>query len=156
MTTRSKYPGGWRAIPVALPELLHSAELSLTKETLKGVSWHGYVTRRWNSVSWSQHWETHQSRLRGEETLCHITEMDLLSHVAPLTNVTLAKPEDVLMVREKSSEEETLKAGLGLSSTVSASHAWGPRFNPQSDQKEKYVDKKKRKLRRGERWKQKQ
>lgn len=49
--------------------------------------------------------------------------MDLLSHIAPLTNVTLAKPEDVLMVKEKSSEEETLKAELGLNSTVSASHA---------------------------------
>lgn len=68
-------------------------------------------------------WKAHQSRLRGEETLCHITEMDLLSHIAPLTNVTLAKPEDVLMVEEESSEEETLKAELGLGSTVSASHA---------------------------------
>lgn len=68
-------------------------------------------------------WKTHQSQLRGEETLCHITEMDLLSHMALLTNVALAKSEDVFMIEEKSGEEENLKAGLGLRNTVSASHA---------------------------------
>lgn len=141
---------------MVLPELLHSAELSVTKETLEGVRWHSYATQRWNSVSWSQHLENPSKLASGRRDLVPHDWDVLSSHITPLTNVALAKSKDVFMVEEKGGEEETLKAGLGLGSTVFASHAWGPRFNPHSNQKEKDEEKRRRKLRRGERSKQKQ